>query len=108
MPLFEKLYGFGADTVYLSPAPLYHSAPLRFNMAVHRLGGTTVVMERFDAAWALELIERHRVTHTQMVPTMFVRLLRLPAERARALRPVVAARRDPRRRAVPARGQGGR
>jgi fatty-acyl-CoA synthase len=79
VPLFERLYGFGADTVYLSPAPLYHSAPLRFNMAVHRLGGTTIVMERFDALEALELIERHRVTHTQMVPTMFVRLLRLPA-----------------------------
>jgi long-chain acyl-CoA synthetase len=80
VPLFERLYGFGPDTVYLSPAPLYHSAPLRFNMAVQRLGGTTVVMDRFDAAWALELIERYRVTHTQMVPTMFVRLLRLPAQ----------------------------
>jgi long-chain acyl-CoA synthetase len=80
VPLFERLYGFGRDTVYLSPAPLYHSAPLRFNMAVQRLGGTTIVMDRFDAAWALELIERYCVTHTQMVPTMFVRLLRLPAE----------------------------
>jgi long-chain acyl-CoA synthetase len=80
VPLFERLYGFGQDTVYLSPAPLYHSAPLRFNMAVQRLGGTTIVMDRFDAAWALELIERYRVTHTQMVPTMFVRLLRLPAQ----------------------------
>ncbi len=80
MPLFERLYGFGADTVYLSPAPLYHSAPLRFNMAVHRLGGTTVVMDRFDPEWALELIERHRVTHVQMVPTMFIRLLRLREE----------------------------
>ena len=85
VPLFERLYGFGSDTVYLSPAPLYHSAPLRFNMAVHRLGGTTVVMDRFDADWALELIERHRITSTQMVPTMFVRLLRLPEEtRARS------------------------
>jgi len=76
--LFEQLYGFGGDTVYMSPAPLYHSAPLRFNMVVHRLGGTTIVMDRFDPAWTLELIERYRVTHTQMVPTMFVRLLRLP------------------------------
>src|ERR1044072_5134507 len=74
VPLFEQLYGFGDDTVYLSPAPLYHSAPLRFNMCVHRLGGTCVVMDRFDPAWALELVERHGVTHTQMVPTMFVRL----------------------------------
>lgn len=84
VPLFERLYGFGEDTVYLSPAPLYHSAPLRFNMAVHRLGGTTVVMERFDAAWALDLVERLGVTHTQMVPTMFVRLLRLTDEQRRA------------------------
>jgi long-chain acyl-CoA synthetase len=96
VPLFERLYGFGPDTVYLSPAPLYHSAPLRFNMVVHRLGGTTVVMDRFDPAEALELIERHRVTHTQMVPTMFVRLLRLdPQERERhdlsSLRAVVHA-----------------
>jgi long-chain acyl-CoA synthetase len=83
VPLFERLYGFGADTVYLSPAPLYHSAPLRFNMAVHRLGGTTVVMDKFDPLWALELIEQYRVTHVQMVPTMFIRLLRLtPEERA--------------------------
>jgi long-chain acyl-CoA synthetase len=80
VPLFEQLYGFGADTVYLSPAPLYHSAPLRFNMAVHRLGGTTVVMDKFDAAWALELVERYAVTHVQMVPTMFIRMLRLPEE----------------------------
>jgi fatty-acyl-CoA synthase len=84
VPLFEKLYGFGEDTVYLSPAPLYHSAPLRFNMTVHRLGGTTVIMDNFDAARALELVDRHGVTHTQMVPTMFVRLLRLsPEERGR-------------------------
>ena len=77
VPLFQKLYGFGPDTVYLSPAPLYHSAPLRFNMAVHRLGGTTVVMDKFEPEAALELIERHSVTHVQMVPTMFIRMLRL-------------------------------
>ncbi len=80
VPLFERLYGFGKDTIYLSPAPLYHSAPLRFNMAVHRLGGTTIVMDRFDAGEAVELIERYRVTHVQMVPTMFIRMLRLPAD----------------------------
>jgi long-chain acyl-CoA synthetase len=96
VPLFQKLYGFGEDTVYLSPAPLYHAAPLRFNMVVHRLGGTTIVMERFDALELLELVERHRVTHVQMVPTMFVRLLRLSdEERARydlsALRVIVHA-----------------
>lgn len=64
-------------TVYLSPAPLYHAAPLRSCMTIQRFGGTVVVMERFDAGSALQLIERHRVTHTQMVPTMFVRLLQL-------------------------------
>jgi long-chain acyl-CoA synthetase len=94
--LFQQLYGFEADMVYLSPAPLYHSAPLRFNMAVHRLGGTSIVMERFDALELLALIERHRVTHIQMVPTMFVRLLALTGEeRARhdlsSLRAVVHA-----------------
>ncbi|MFI5715702.1 acyl-CoA synthetase [Nocardia sp. NPDC051750] len=72
------------DAVYLSPAPLYHGAPLVFSMSWHRLGATVVVMERFDARQCLELIERHRITHTQMVPTMFVRMLRLPpAERDR-------------------------
>jgi acyl-CoA synthetase (AMP-forming)/AMP-acid ligase II len=76
--LVQQMYGMGAETVYLSPAPLYHAAPLRFSMAVHRLGGTVVVMERFDAQAALAAIEHHRVTHAQFVPTMFIRLLRLP------------------------------
>ena len=80
VPLLGRLYDFGSDTVYLSPAPLYHSAPLRFNMAVHRLGGTTIVMDKFDAASTLELVARNAVTHAQMVPTMFIRLLRLPAQ----------------------------
>ncbi|WP_436791619.1 acyl-CoA synthetase [Yinghuangia sp. YIM S10712] len=74
----------GVPDVYLSPAPMYHSAPLVFSMSLQRLGATVVVMERFDARLCLELIERHRVTHAQFVPTMFVRLLRLPrAERER-------------------------
>ena len=75
--IFGGLYGFGQDTVYLSPAPVYHAAPLRFGGVVHALGGTLVLMERFDAEGALRAIEEHRVTHTQMVPTMFVRLLKL-------------------------------
>ena len=75
--IFGGLYGFGQDTVYLSPAPVYHAAPLRFGGVVHALGGTLVMMERFDAEGALRAIEEHRVTHTQMVPTMFVRLLKL-------------------------------
>ncbi len=71
----------GPDTVYLSPAPLYHAAPLGWSLGVQRFGGTVVVMERFDAEWALELIERHRVTHAQLVPTMFSRMLELPEVR---------------------------
>jgi len=74
------LYGLGSDAVYLSPAPLYHAAPLRFNMTVMRFGGSSVIMEHFDAEEALALIERHRVTHSQWVPTMFVRMLKLPPE----------------------------
>jgi long-chain acyl-CoA synthetase len=77
-------FGFGQDMVFLCPAPLYHAAPLRVAMAVHSVGGTVVVMERFDAAQALGLIARERVTHSQWVPTMFVRMLKLPeAERTR-------------------------
>src|SRR5882757_10237996 len=70
--------GNDSATVYLSPAPLYHAAPLGFTMAVHRLGGTVVVMSRFDAERTLALIDRYRVTDAQFVPTMFVRLLQLP------------------------------
>ncbi len=74
----RKLYGIDADTIYLSPAPLYHAAPLRFNMSVMRLGGTCVIMEHFDAEEFLRLVEKHRITHSQLVPTMFVRFLKLP------------------------------
>lgn len=66
--------------MYLCPAPLYHSAPLVYSMSMQRLGATVVLMERFDPRLSLELIERHRVTHAQFVPTMFVRMLRLPEE----------------------------
>jgi long-chain acyl-CoA synthetase len=72
--------GIGPGTVYLSPAPLYHSAPLVYSMSVQRVGATVVCMERFDAEQFLALVERYRVTDTQMVPTMFVRLLKLPEE----------------------------
>jgi long-chain acyl-CoA synthetase len=78
--LLGLLFGETADSVYLSPAPLYHAAPLRFCMSSHALGATVVVMEHFDAEEFLRLVERYRVTHTQVVPTMFVRLLRLPAD----------------------------
>ncbi len=72
--------GVGPGSVYLCPAPLYHSAPLVYSMSMQRLGATVVVMERFDPRRCLELIERHRVTHAQFVPTMFVRMLRLPPD----------------------------
>ena len=72
------LFGADPDSVYLSPAPLYHAAPLRFCMGLHVLGATTVIMERFDPDDYLAAVERHRVTHTQLVPTMFVRMLKLP------------------------------
>ncbi len=78
--LSSMLFGVTADSIYLSPAPLYHAAPLRFNLAVHFIGGTSVIMEHFDAEEYLKLIERHKVTHSQLVPTMFVRMLKLPED----------------------------
>ncbi|MBF6353958.1 acyl-CoA synthetase [Nocardia higoensis] len=75
--IFGPMYGFDTETVYLSPAPLYHAAPLRFGGVVHALGGTLVVMEKFDAEKALAAIEKFSVTHSQWVPTMFVRMLKL-------------------------------
>jgi long-chain acyl-CoA synthetase len=69
--------GMAEGDVYLCPAPLYHAAPLGWSMAVHRLGGTVVAMARFDPEQSLGLLERHRVTHSQWVPTMFVRMLKL-------------------------------
>ena len=76
--LVKMLYQFDENTVYLSPAPLYHAAPLRYNMAVHGFGGTCVVMEHFEPEQALALIGKYKTTHSQWVPTMFVRMLKLP------------------------------
>ncbi len=76
----SQVYGFNPETIYLSPAPLYHAAPLAWNMLVMRTGGTTVVMERFDAEDSLAVIERYQVTHSQWVPIMFVRMLKLDHE----------------------------
>jgi acyl-CoA synthetase (AMP-forming)/AMP-acid ligase II len=78
--LLRGLFGATQDSVYLSPAPLYHSAPLRYSTQFLRIGATLVVMERFDPEGALAAIERHRVTHSQWVPTMFARMLKLPEE----------------------------
>jgi long-chain acyl-CoA synthetase len=76
-PMLGGLMGFGEGDVYLSPAPLYHSAPLVWSMTVQRMGGTVVVMEHFDPEQCLALIDAHKVTHAQFVPTMFVRMLKL-------------------------------
>jgi long-chain acyl-CoA synthetase len=78
--LLVGLYGFSASTVYLSPAPLYHAAPAGWTTMTQRLGGTAVVMEHFDAEQWLALVERHRATHSQLVPTHLVRLLKLPED----------------------------
>lgn len=80
MTLLTAVFGMDEHAVYLSPAPLYHSAPLFYCMSTMRLGGTVVCMEQFDPEEALRLIEQHRVTHSQWVPTMFVRMLKLPPE----------------------------
>jgi long-chain acyl-CoA synthetase len=74
------IYGFDDNAMYLSTAPLYHAGPLRVAMVIHRLGGTVIFMEQFDAEQALQMIDRYKVTHSQWVPTMFVRLLKLPPE----------------------------
>lgn len=76
--ILQNLYGFDNEVIYLSPAPLYHAAPLRYNMRVQRFGGTCVIMENFDAETYLQLVEKYRITHSQLVPTMFIRMLKLP------------------------------
>ncbi|QIB67728.1 acyl-CoA synthetase [Kineobactrum salinum] len=82
-PLADSLgaaFGFSPETVYLSPAPLYHAAPLHFNMMNLYQGGTSIIMEYFEPELALRLIEEHRATHSQWAPIMFVRMLKLPQE----------------------------
>ena len=81
LPLFHflnTLWRYRADMTYLSPAPLYHSAPQAAVSLTIRNGGTVIVMEHFDPEQYLALLERYRVTHTQLVPTMFSRMLKLP------------------------------
>ncbi|MCW2730249.1 MAG: acyl-CoA synthetase [Mycobacterium sp.] len=79
MPLLTAV-GVSGESVYLSPAPLYHTAPSFWSMAVQSLGGTTVVMEKFDPEKALDCIQRYGVTHGQFVPAMFVRMLKMPEQ----------------------------
>jgi long-chain acyl-CoA synthetase len=77
-------FGINANSVYLTPAPLYHAAPLRWSMTVQRMGGTIVLMQHFDAEGVLAAIERYKINSGQFVPTHFVRMLKLPdAVRAR-------------------------
>ena len=83
LPLFDflvKLWQYREDMIYLSPAPLYHSAPQAAVGLTIRKGGTVVIMEHFDPEQYLALVEKYRVTHTQLVPTMFSRMLKLPAD----------------------------
>ncbi|MCB2088661.1 MAG: acyl-CoA synthetase [Sphingomonadaceae bacterium] len=81
-PQLAAMWQMGPHTRYLSPAPLYHAAPLHYSTAVQRMGGTVVVMEKFDPAGFLAAIEKYQIMMTQVVPTMFIRLLKLPeAER---------------------------
>ena len=70
-------FGANQETNYLSPAPLYHAAPLRFCRGIHKIGGTVVVMPRFSPEEMLESIEKYKISFLQVVPTMFVRLLKL-------------------------------
>ena len=78
--LVKQMFRFREGMIYLSPAPLYHSAPQASVSATIRLGSTAVIMEHFDPEQFIALVERYRVTHSQMVPTMFSRLLKLPDE----------------------------
>ena len=76
--LFGSLYNLGPDTIYLSPAPLYHSAPMGFTTSVQALGGTVVLLGKFNPELFLQAVEHWRITAVMMVPTMFIRLLKLP------------------------------
>lgn len=78
--MMQLLFGMDHTKTYLSPAPLYHAAPLRFCMGAQAVGATVVVMEHFDPEQYLQAIQEHHVTTSQVVPTMFVRLLKLPEE----------------------------
>jgi fatty-acyl-CoA synthase len=76
----QAIVGLGSESVYLSPAPYYHAAPCNWVRAVTGVGATAVLMQRFDAEASLAAIDAHRITHSQWVPTMFLRMLRLPDE----------------------------
>jgi fatty-acyl-CoA synthase len=75
-----KRFGITSDSIYMTPAPLYHAAPLGYAVHMQFIGGTAVFMEKFEPLAALSLIERYRITHSQWVPTMFIRMLKLREE----------------------------
>ncbi|MFV8817903.1 acyl-CoA synthetase [Haliea sp. E17] len=75
-----KMFNMDSDTIYLAPAPMYHAAPLGYSNATLVSGGTVVMMDKFEPELALQLIDQYRVTHSQWVPTMFIRMLKLPGE----------------------------
>jgi long-chain acyl-CoA synthetase len=83
LPIFDflhKLWHYREGMIYLSPAPLYHSAPQAAVNLTIRTGGTVIIMESFDPERYLALVEQWGVTHSQLVPTMFSRMLKLPEE----------------------------
>jgi len=81
--MLSGIFKFDENSIYLCPAPMYHSAPLGFSMATQAIGGTVIIMEKFDALDALRCIQDHVCTHSQWVPTMFSRMLKL-SEKDRA------------------------
>jgi acyl-CoA synthetase (AMP-forming)/AMP-acid ligase II len=80
MGFIAQMFHMDTETVYLAPAPMYHAAPLGYSNAAIMAGGTVVMMDKFEPEPALQSIERYRVTHSQWVPTMFIRMLKLPEE----------------------------
>ncbi|MBV1879136.1 MAG: AMP-binding protein [Pseudomonadales bacterium] len=78
--LFTTLYGASENSTYLSPAPLYHAAPLGFTLGFLLDGSTCIIMPHFDPEAALAAIEKFNVSHSQWVPTMFIRMLKLEPE----------------------------
>ncbi len=80
MAFVTKMFGFRPGMTYLSPAPIYHSAPQASVSSALRLGSTSIIMERFDPELYLRCVQQYRITHSQVVPTMFSRMLKLPDE----------------------------
>ena len=99
------IYGLKPGARALLPGPLYHSAPNSFGLRAGRLGGALVLMPRFDPEEFLRLVEDEKIDTIFMVPTMFIRLMKLPEEVRKQIRHVVAAPHHPCRRALSGRRQ---